>query len=108
MRSADNFKYLMGQNKLKMDIFKGQNQLEFSDRFKTDLVCMQYLAEIKWGRVADAESAGTPVAKPAGTSRAPAAPAATLSLRRPTRFPSGKVWTVRGLSDLLRDVLCFE
>lgn len=31
-----------------MDIFKGQNLLEFSDRFKTDLDCKKYLAEIKW------------------------------------------------------------
>ena len=31
-----------------MDIFKGQNLLEFSDRFKTDEDCKQYLAEIKW------------------------------------------------------------
>lgn len=31
-----------------MDIFKGQNLLEFSDRFKTDADCRQYLAEIKW------------------------------------------------------------
>jgi hypothetical protein len=31
-----------------MDIFKGQNLLEFSDRFKTDLNCKEYLAGIKW------------------------------------------------------------
>jgi hypothetical protein len=30
-----------------MDIFKGQNLLEFSDRFKTDLDCKQYLAGLK-------------------------------------------------------------
>lgn len=30
-----------------MDVFKGQNLLEFSDRFKTDLDCKQYLASIK-------------------------------------------------------------
>lgn len=30
-----------------MDIFKGQNLLEFSDRFKTDLDCKEYLASIK-------------------------------------------------------------
>ena len=27
-----------------MDIFKGQNLLEFSDRFKTDLDCKEYLS----------------------------------------------------------------
>lgn len=31
-----------------MDIFKGQNLLEFSDRFKTDQDCKEYLAGIKW------------------------------------------------------------
>lgn len=31
-----------------MDIFKGQNLLEFSDRFKTDEDCKEYLAKIKW------------------------------------------------------------
>lgn len=31
-----------------MDIFKGQNLLEFSDRFKTDGDCKKYLAQIKW------------------------------------------------------------
>ncbi len=31
-----------------MDIFKGQNLLEFSDRFKTDEDCKKYLAENKW------------------------------------------------------------
>ena len=31
-----------------MNIFKGQNLLEFSDRFKTDEDCNKYLAEIKW------------------------------------------------------------
>ncbi|REG78242.1 hypothetical protein C8N25_1221, partial [Algoriphagus antarcticus] len=28
-----------------MDIFQGQNLLEFSDRFKTDDDCKSYLAE---------------------------------------------------------------
>lgn len=31
-----------------MNIFKGQNLLEFSDRFKTDQDCKEYLAKIKW------------------------------------------------------------
>ena len=31
-----------------MNIFKGQNLLEFADRFKTDLDCKKYLADIKW------------------------------------------------------------
>ncbi|TXK76587.1 MULTISPECIES: IS1595 family transposase [Mesonia] len=30
-----------------MNIFKGQNLLEFSDRFKTDLNCKEYLSELK-------------------------------------------------------------
>lgn len=31
-----------------MDIFKGQNLLEFAERFKTDLNCKEYLGKIKW------------------------------------------------------------
>lgn len=31
-----------------MDIFKGQNLIQFSDRFKTDLDCKEYLSQIKW------------------------------------------------------------
>ncbi|MGB5982311.1 MAG: IS1595 family transposase, partial [Nonlabens sp.] len=30
-----------------MDVFKGQNLIEFSERFKTDLDCKEYLASIK-------------------------------------------------------------
>ena len=32
-----------------MDIFKGQNLLEFSEQFKTNEDCKSYLSEIKWG-----------------------------------------------------------
>ena len=31
-----------------MDIFKGQNLLEFSEYFKTDLDCKEYLSKFKW------------------------------------------------------------
>ncbi|MCY4561194.1 MAG: IS1595 family transposase, partial [Flavobacteriaceae bacterium] len=31
-----------------MNIFKGQNLLEFTARFQTDLDCKKYLSEIKW------------------------------------------------------------
>ena len=31
-----------------MNIFKGQNLLEFADRFRTDENCKEYLAGIKW------------------------------------------------------------
>ena len=31
-----------------MDIFKGQNLLEFAERFKTDLDCTEYLGQIRW------------------------------------------------------------
>ncbi|MCY4561767.1 MAG: IS1595 family transposase, partial [Flavobacteriaceae bacterium] len=33
-----------------MNIFKGQNLLEFSERFQTDLDCKKYLSEIKWNK----------------------------------------------------------
>ena len=31
-----------------MELFKGQNALEFADRFRTDEDCLEYLAEVKW------------------------------------------------------------
>jgi hypothetical protein len=31
-----------------MNIFKGQNLLDFAERFKTDLDFKEYLGEIKW------------------------------------------------------------
>lgn len=31
-----------------MNIFKGQNLLEFAERFKMDLDCKEYLGQIKW------------------------------------------------------------
>lgn len=31
-----------------MEIFKGQNLLDFAERFKTDLDCEEYLFMIKW------------------------------------------------------------
>ena len=31
-----------------MEIFKGQNLIEFAERFKTDEDCKKYLSEIKW------------------------------------------------------------
>jgi hypothetical protein len=30
--------------------FKGENIIEFSARFKDDISCLEYLAEIKWGQ----------------------------------------------------------
>ena len=32
-----------------MELFKGQSLLEFTERFKTDLDCEEYLASLKWG-----------------------------------------------------------
>jgi len=31
-----------------MELFKGQNLIEFTERFKTDINCKEYLATIKW------------------------------------------------------------
>ena len=31
-----------------MELFKGQSLLEFTERFKTDLDCEEYLAFLKW------------------------------------------------------------
>jgi len=33
-----------------MDIFKGQNLLQFAEHFKTDLDCKEYLSELKWSK----------------------------------------------------------
>ena len=32
-----------------MELFKGQNLLEFAERFNSDETCIEYLAHIKWG-----------------------------------------------------------
>ncbi|MCF6351367.1 MAG: IS1595 family transposase, partial [Flavobacteriaceae bacterium] len=31
-----------------MEIFKGQNLIEFTERFKTDQDCKEYLSKVKW------------------------------------------------------------
>lgn len=31
-----------------MELFKGENFMEFSERFSSDVICKQYLADIKW------------------------------------------------------------
>jgi transposase-like protein len=31
-----------------MELFKGENFMEFSERFSSDVICRQYLADIKW------------------------------------------------------------
>ena len=31
-----------------MELFKGQNAIEFSDRFRSDDDCLEYLADMKW------------------------------------------------------------
>lgn len=36
------------RNKGIMDLFKGQNLIEFAERFKTDEDCIEYLAYLKW------------------------------------------------------------
>ena len=36
------------ENECIMELFKGQSLLEFTERFKTDLDCEEYLASLKW------------------------------------------------------------
>jgi transposase-like protein/transcription elongation factor Elf1 len=43
-----------------MDIFKGQNLLEFTDRFKTDLDCKKYLSQVKWEKAYTCHKCGHP------------------------------------------------
>jgi len=40
-----------------MELFKGQSLLEFTERFKTDLDCEEYLASIKLEAGAEGEPA---------------------------------------------------
>ena len=44
MRRQNNFIYLHSENECIMELFKGQSLLEFTERFKTDLDCEEYLA----------------------------------------------------------------
>ena len=48
LRSQNNFIYLHSENECVMELFKGQSLLEFTERFKTDLDCEEYLASLKW------------------------------------------------------------
>lgn len=41
-----------------MEIFKGQNLIEFSERFKTDEDCKEYLAHIKWEKEYECRKCG--------------------------------------------------
>ena len=36
------------ENECIMELFKGQSLLEFTERFKTDLDCEEYLASLMW------------------------------------------------------------
>ncbi len=46
--SVYKYLYLFQQKQGFMDLFKGQNLLEFAERFKTDDDCLEYLAYMKW------------------------------------------------------------
>ena len=39
---------MQSENQCIMELFKGQSLLEFTERFKTDLDCEEYLASLKW------------------------------------------------------------
>ena len=47
MRCLNNFIYLHSENEYITKLFKGQSLLEFTERFKTDLDCEEYLASLK-------------------------------------------------------------
>ena len=44
LRCQSIFIYLPSENECIMELFKGQSLLEFTERFKTDLDCEEYLA----------------------------------------------------------------
>ena len=48
LRRQNIFIYLYSENQCVMELFKGQSLLEFTERFKTDLDCEEYLASLKW------------------------------------------------------------
>ena len=48
MRRQNKLIYLHSENECIMELFKGQSLLEFTERFKTDLDCEEYLASLKW------------------------------------------------------------
>ena len=48
LRYQNKFIYLHSENECIMELFKGQSLLEFTERFKTDLDCEEYLASLKW------------------------------------------------------------
>ena len=50
LRCQSIFIYLPSENECIMELFKGQSLLEFTERFKTDLDCEEYLASLKVGR----------------------------------------------------------
>ena len=43
LRCQSIFIYLYSENECIMELFKGQSLLEFTERFKTDLDCEEYL-----------------------------------------------------------------
>ena len=47
LRRQNIFIYLYSENQCVIELF-GQSLLEFTERFKTDLDCEEYLASIKW------------------------------------------------------------
>ena len=53
-----------------MDIFKGQEIIEFSQRFHSELDCKKYLAELKWKDGYTCRKCGHKVAKLGKTLRA--------------------------------------
>ena len=48
LRCQSIFIYLPSENECIMELFKEQSLLEFTERFKTDLDCEEYLASLKW------------------------------------------------------------
>ena len=48
------------ENECIMELFKGQSLLEYTERFKTDLDCEEYLASLKWKEFSYITQSNTP------------------------------------------------
>ena len=69
-----------------MDIFRGQNLLEFAERFKTDLDCKEYLGQINGRMVIVVVNVAIRAIRFARIFQEPGIDAVILKAQRPTLF----------------------
>ncbi len=69
-----------------MELFKGQNLLEFAERFSSDESCIEYLAYNKWSKDLCVENADTPLVKQGNAIRGLVISVATQNRQQQTRY----------------------